>query len=77
MKAQCTVFNGKKLNAFQPLAPITEEWENYFIELKNIKLADIYYPPYNFERTGCKGCPYKGIWMFWKNFFRMSENNVR
>ena len=58
MKAQCAMFNGNKLDKFQPLAPITEDWENYFIELKNIKLAEVYYPPYNFKRTGCKGCPF-------------------
>lgn len=58
--AQCTIFNrgGQKLLRFQPLAIITEDWENYFIRLKNIKLASVYYPPYNFERTGCKGCPF-------------------
>ena len=23
-----------------------------------IKLCKLYYPPFNFERTGCKGCPF-------------------
>jgi hypothetical protein len=26
--------------------------------LANIDISDIYKPPYNFERTGCKGCPF-------------------
>ena len=21
-------------------------------------MCSLYYPPYNFERTGCKGCPF-------------------
>ena len=40
------------------MVPITEEWENWFLEKYNIRLCDLYYPPYNFKRTGCKGCPY-------------------
>ena len=57
-RAQCLAFQGKKLKAFQPLAPITEVWEEWFIKTYNIKICDIYYPPYNFDRTGCKGCPF-------------------
>ena len=48
----------KNLVKFHPLAPTTDEWENWVIEKYDIKLCDLYYPPYNFERTGCKGCPY-------------------
>ena len=43
---------------FQPLTAVDKEWEEYFIEKEQIKLCELYYPPYNFERTGCKGCPY-------------------
>lgn len=56
-KAVCLAFKGKKLN-FQPLVPVTKEWEDWLIERYNIKISDIYKPPYNFERTGCKGCPF-------------------
>ena len=56
--AQCLAFSGKKLKNFQPLAPITKEWEQWFIDTYNIDICDIYKPPYNFERTGCKGCPF-------------------
>ena len=47
-----------KLKKFHPLLVITEEFEEWFIKTRNIKLCELYYPPYNFERTGCKGCPY-------------------
>ena len=41
-----------------PLVVVSEEWENEFVERNNIKLCQLYYPPYNFKRTGCKGCPF-------------------
>lgn len=56
--AQCLSFSGKKLKNFQPLAPITKDWEQWFIDTYNIEICNIYKSPYNFERTGCKGCPF-------------------
>lgn len=56
--AQCLAFQGDKLKAFQPLVPVTKEWEDWFIDEFNIKICDIYKSPYNYERTGCKGCPF-------------------
>ena len=57
--SNCMSFTtGGKLNFFQPLIPITKEWEDWFIETYNIDVSDIYKPPYNLERTGCKGCPF-------------------
>lgn len=47
----------KKLDKFHPLAPITEAWEWEFIKRYNIDICKLYYPPFNFKRTGCKGCP--------------------
>lgn len=38
--------------------PITKDWEEWFIKTYNIKICDIYKEPYNFPRTGCKGCPF-------------------
>lgn len=58
MKAKCLAFSGEKFKAFQPLVPITKDWEDWFINEYNIQIADIYKPPYNFTRTGCKGCPF-------------------
>jgi len=47
-----------KQKKFHPLAPITKEWEDWLIETYDVKICDIYHPPYNFKRTGCKGCPF-------------------
>lgn len=43
---------------FHPLAVVTEEWEDWFRERESIQLCKLYYPPFNFKRTGCKGCPF-------------------
>lgn len=56
--AQCIAFKGGKFRAFQPLVQVTKEWEDWFINQYNVEICDIYKPPYNFKRTGCKGCPF-------------------
>lgn len=56
--AQCLAFRNGKLKNFQPLVAITKEWEDWFIKEYDIEISDIYKPPYNFVRTGCKACPY-------------------
>lgn len=45
--------NGAYGKHFNILVPMTEEWENWFIKKYNIKLCELYYPPFNFKRTGC------------------------
>lgn len=57
MKALCMAWKGNKFN-FQPLVPVSKAWEDWYIERRGIKLAPLYYPPFNFKRTGCKGCPF-------------------
>lgn len=54
------ILTDKKGNVikFHPLLVVNDEWEDMFIEKYKIKLCPLYYPPYNFKRTGCKGCPY-------------------
>lgn len=47
-----------KLIKFHPLLVVNEDFENWFIERNNIKLCKLYYEPFNFKRTGCKGCPF-------------------
>lgn len=47
-----------KIKKFHPLLKVTEEWENWYIKRNDIHLCELYYEPYNFKRTGCKGCPY-------------------
>ena len=37
---------------------VDDDWENEFIKRNNIQLCKLYYPPFNFDRTGCKGCPF-------------------
>lgn len=54
----CIHFTRGKLNKFHPLAKVNKEWEEWFIKEYNIKLCKLYYEPYNFEREGCKGCPF-------------------
>jgi 3'-phosphoadenosine 5'-phosphosulfate sulfotransferase (PAPS reductase)/FAD synthetase len=56
--AQCTVFKKGDLKSFQPLVPVSKEWEEWLINEYNIEICDIYKEPYNFIRTGCKGCPF-------------------
>lgn len=57
-KAKCLAFkSGGRFN-FQPLSVLTKAWEDWFISEYNINICDIYKPPYNFDRTGCKGCPF-------------------
>ena len=57
----CAVFyddNCKQLKKFHPLFPVDDNFINEFIRQNKIELCELYYPPYNFKRTGCKGCPY-------------------
>lgn len=55
----CLAFDYKNnLKSFHPLSVISKEWEDWFIETYDVKICDIYKSPYNFKRTGCKGCPF-------------------
>lgn len=54
----CIIFAKGKIKKFHPLMPMNSDWLDWFMNRYNIKLCKLYYPPYNFERTGCKGCPY-------------------
>lgn len=58
IKGSCIVKRGGKIKFFNPLVKITKEFEDWFIEKYNIEISPIYKPPYNFKRTGCKGCPF-------------------
>lgn len=54
----CTVFDEGKLLKFHPLQPITDDFISWYIAERKIELCELYYPPFNFKRTGCKGCPF-------------------
>lgn len=56
--AGCITTRAGKVVKFHPLLVVSEEWESEFITKNNIELCKLYYPPYNFNRTGCKGCPF-------------------
>lgn len=55
---QCVSFKDGKITRFHPLLVVDNDFEKKFIQHYNIKVCDLYYPPYNFKRTGCKGCPF-------------------
>lgn len=54
----CAIFSKGKLKKFHPLLVVSDEWEDWYIKKYNIELCLLYYEPYNFKRTGCKGCPF-------------------
>lgn len=56
--SKCLVFEGKEMKRFQPLVAVTKAWETWFINEYNIEVCAVYKPPYNYRRTGCKGCPF-------------------
>lgn len=59
VKSNCMTYTSSgDLHFFQPLVPITKEWEDWFIQKYSIAISDIYKPPYSSYRTGCKGCPF-------------------
>lgn len=56
---ECVVFDkSNKLRKFKPINPVSNDWIEWYICERNIKLCKLYYPPFNFTRTGCKGCPF-------------------
>ena len=55
----CVVFDSSNnLKKFKPLNPVSNDFMEWYIESRNIKLCRLYYEPFNFRRTGCKGCPF-------------------
>ena len=43
---------------FHPLLVVSNEWEEWFVREREIHLCSLYSEPFNFKRTGCKGCPF-------------------
>lgn len=54
----CIITVNDKIVKFHPLLVVSDEWENEFIKKYNVKLCRLYFEPFNFIRTGCKGCPF-------------------
>lgn len=48
------------LTKFHPLIKVDDNWEKWLLDTHThtIALAPLYCQPYNFKRTGCKGCPF-------------------
>lgn len=46
------------LKKFKPLNPCSNDFIEWYIKRNDIKLCKLYYAPFNFKRTCCKGCPY-------------------
>lgn len=56
--SDCVILDSKGGSKFNPLFPLSNEFIDWYIEIRGIKLCELYYPPYNFQRTGCAGCPF-------------------
>ena len=54
----CIITIKGTVKKFHPLIKVSEDWEDEFIEKERVILCKLYYPPFNFKRTGCKGCPF-------------------
>lgn len=59
----CIITDSKtgNIKRFHPLSVITKDnlaFLDWYIKTRNIELCELYYAPYNFQRTGCKGCPF-------------------
>lgn len=56
--SKCVITKQGEIVKFHPLLVVNDEFEQWFIEKYKVKLCRLYYPPFNFDRTGCKGCPF-------------------
>lgn len=52
------ITRGGKIVKFHPLLVVNDDFEQWYIDKYQINLCKLYYPPFNFDRTGCKGCPF-------------------
>lgn len=55
----CVVLDGSgHTKKFKPLNVVGDEWLEWFIRRYKVELCKLYGEPFNFKRTGCKGCPF-------------------
>ena len=58
-RPHCITYSAKgDIQYFKPINPCTDEWCDWYIKSRQIELCKLYYPPFTFTRTGCKGCPF-------------------
>ena len=55
-KAKCLAKGKQGLTKFNALLPVSNEWEDWYIGEREIKLPPMY--QYGVTRTGCRGCPF-------------------
>ena len=54
----CITMIKNGLYKFHPLKPLDDKFIQEFINRFEIRLCKLYSEPFNFERTGCVGCPF-------------------
>lgn len=54
----CISWRNGKVHSFSPLLPTSDSFVQYLHDIFDIPVCDLYKPPFNFRRTGCKGCPF-------------------
>lgn len=54
----CLAFKNDKLKHFSPLLVCSDDFMEWLTNELNIVYCKLYYSPYNYTRTGCKGCPF-------------------
>lgn len=55
----CVTSKGRNRISLNPIAPMGDDWCNWFVKTYDIKLSPLYYEPYNFDRVGCIACPFQ------------------
>lgn len=43
---------------FSPFMSCSSKFVDWYVQTRGVELSPLYYPPYNAERTGCRGCPF-------------------
>lgn len=54
----CLYFKKDELKHFSPMLVCDDKFISYMINRFHIEYCKLYKAPYNFRRTGCKGCPF-------------------
>lgn len=57
-KLNCLTYKRGVVRHFHPLLVVGDDFCDFFVKRFDIELSPLYYAPYNFKRTGCRGCPY-------------------
>lgn len=56
---ECTVWDKDyNLIKFKPINPMQNDFMDEYVERENLELCKLYKAPYNFKKSGCKGCPF-------------------